>query len=235
MRGCSRGRVRHLGAALDLEHADRVGRAEHVVDPVVLGRQRGQVDAPGRGAARTRSNVVCSAVSMPSPSRSNFTSPASAQSSLSHCSTVRSGIARPLHRAHLDHRPVAHHHAAGVDAQVPREVQELGGQVDDLLGDVVVDGVGERAPALDLLGPRVLLAGRVAERPGHVPHRQPRPVGDDVGDLGGVIPPVPLVDVLDDLLAAAGLDVHVDVRRPVPLGGEEPLEQQPVRHRRRPR
>ena len=33
-----------------------------------------------------------SAVSMPRPSRSNFTSPASAQSSLSHCSTVRPGI-----------------------------------------------------------------------------------------------------------------------------------------------
>ena len=37
--------------------------------------------------------------------------------------------------------------------------------------------------------------------------------------------PVAVVDVLDDLLAAAALDVHVDVGRPVALGGQEPLEE----------
>jgi hypothetical protein len=41
------------------------------------------------------------------------------------------------------------------------------------------------------------------------------------------VPAVALVDVLDDLLAATGLDVDVDVRRAVALGREEPLEQQP--------
>src|SRR5665647_2342290 len=40
----------------------------------------------------TSSNATCRAVSIPSPSRSNLTKPASAQSSLSHCSTVRPGI-----------------------------------------------------------------------------------------------------------------------------------------------
>src|SRR5699024_1685519 len=39
------------------------------------------------------------------------------------------------------------------------------------------------------------------------------------------------VDVLDDLLAAAGFDVDVDVRRAVPIRGEEPLEQQVRPHR----
>ena len=53
---------------------------------------------------------------------------------------------------------------------------------------------------------------RVAERPGGVAHGRARPVGDDVGDLGGVVASVAGVDVLDDLLAAAGLDVEVDVR-----------------------
>ena len=44
-------------------------------------------------------------------------------------------------------------------------------------------------------------------------------------------PAVLVVDVLDDLLAPVGLDVDVDVRRAVPLRGEEPLEEQPVPHR----
>src|ERR1700736_6989662 len=40
-------------------------------------------------------------------------------------------------------------------------------------------------------------------------------------------PAVPLVDVLDALLSPTGLDVDVDVRRPVAGRGEEALEQQP--------
>ncbi len=39
---------------------------------------------------------------------------------------------------------------------------------------------------LDLFGPGVLLAGGVAEGLGDVADRRRRPVGDDVGDLGGV-------------------------------------------------
>ena len=34
-------------------------------------------------------------------------------------------------------------------------------------------------------------------------------VGDHVGDLGGVAAVVLAVDVLDDLLVAVGLDVHI--------------------------
>ncbi len=86
----------------------------------------------------------------------------------------------------------------------------------------------ERAPALDALAPGILLSDVVAERPRGVAHRRPGPVGDHVGHLGGVPAPEPGVDVLDDLLTPARLDVHVDVRRPVPLRGEESLEQQPV-------
>ena len=41
----------------------------------------------------------CSASSMPRPSRSNFTSPMAAQSSLSHCSTLRPGM-RPHSTGH---------------------------------------------------------------------------------------------------------------------------------------
>ena len=58
-----------------------------------------------------------------------------------------------------------------------------------------------------------------------------RPVGDDVGDLRGVLAPVALVDVLDRLLAPVALDVDVDVGRAVALGREEALEQQAERDR----
>ena len=89
---------------------------------------------------------------------------------------------------------------------------------------------GHRRPHVDLLGPGVLLARRVAERLGHVAHRRPGPVGDDVGHLGRVAPAVALVDVLDGLLPASALDVDVDVGRAVALGRQEPLEQQAERH-----
>jgi hypothetical protein len=46
-----------------------------------------------------------------------------------------------------------------------------------------------------------------------------------------VVAAVALVDVLDDLLAPVALDVDVDVGRAVTLGRQEPLEQQPERHR----
>jgi hypothetical protein len=44
--------------------------------------------------------------------------------------------------------------------------------------------------------------GRVAQDPGGVPGGQLRLVGDQVGDLGGVVAAVAGVDVLDDLFAA---------------------------------
>ena len=140
----------------------------------------------------------------------------------------------PLDRAHLDHRAVADDHPAGVDAEVPRGVLDLNGQVEHPRGDAVVglaSGGRHVAPPVDALGPRVLLAGSVAERLGHVPHRRPRPVRDHVGHLGGVVAAVLVVDVLDDLLPPVALDVDVDVRRAVPLGRQEALEQQPELHR----
>ncbi len=90
---------------------------------------------------------------------------------------------------------------------------------------------GFRAPVitlLDLLAPRVLLSGGVAQRLGDVADRGLGPVGDDVRDLRRVLAPVQFVDVLDGLLAAVGLDVDVDVGGLAALGGEEALEHQPV-------
>ena len=137
--------------------------------------------------------------------------------------------ARPLHRAHVGDGPVADHHAAGVDAHVPRQVRDLQRQVDHRLGDVLdVGRVGQPVPLADLLAPRVLLALREPQRAGHVAHRAAAAVGDDVGDLRGVVAAVAFVDVLNRLLPQVRFDVDVDVGRPVARRGQEPLEQQLV-------
>ncbi len=128
---------------------------------------------------------------------------------------------RPLDRAHLADRPVADHHPARVDAEVPGELLHAFGQFDDRLRDA---GIGRnrlsgrvRARA-DLLGPLVLLLRGVAKRSASVADRHPRPVRDHVGDLRGLAPAVGAVDVLDDLLAPLVLDIQVDVGRTVPSG-----------------
>jgi hypothetical protein len=54
------------------------------------------------------------------------------------------GHAAPLHRAHLDHRTVADHHATGMDAEVPRRVLQLLGQHQHLLGNRIdVTGISQ--------------------------------------------------------------------------------------------
>ena len=89
---------------------------------------------------------------------------------------------------------------------------------------VVGRGVGHLAPG-------VLLTAGIAERPRHVAHRRSTPIGDHVGDLCAVLAAIPSVHVLDRLLTTVRFDVDIDVRWPVTLGREEPLEQQLVGHR----
>ena len=88
----------------------------------------------------------------------------------------------------------------------------------------------ERLAAVDGLRPRVHLLGAVSQGLAHVADGRAGAIGDDVGDLCRAVTAVALVDVGDDLLAPARLDVDVDVGRPVALRGEEPLEQQPQGH-----
>jgi hypothetical protein len=113
-------------------------------------------------------------------------------------------------RASRVDRAVADHHATGVDAEVTGCVADLRGEREHVVGDGVLlarVSLGDRSSAVDLAGPCVLLTRGVAKGLGHVPDRGPRPVGDHVGDLGGVAVAVLGVDVLDGFLVAVGLDV----------------------------
>ena len=83
----------HLRAALDLEDAGRLGALDRLVDlaVVVVGTRERSIRSP-----RTRaisSTQRSTADSIPSPSRSIFRKPASAQESLSHCTRLRPSIA----------------------------------------------------------------------------------------------------------------------------------------------
>ena len=144
---------------------------------------------------------------------------------LDHGAALHPGV---LDRHHLPHRTFGEHHARGVDAQVPRRLQQPDGLGHHRLGDVVLAGRQGGPPALDLPGERVGLARPVTQRPRHVPDRVLGPVLDDIAHLGRALPSVAAVDPLDDLLAAVGVEVDVDVGFLVPQRREEPLERQPV-------
>ena len=221
----------HLRPGLHLEHAHRVRLAQHLVDgrvllrdgghrpvlTVVLGHQVEAVVQRGQHAQAEQVDLdqarVGAVVLVP----------------LQHGAARHPG---PLHRAHLPHRAVADHHAARMDAQVPRQPLHPGRQLRHRGRDPGRERLPVRGRSrADLPRPGVGVRRREPERAARVPQRHPRPVRDHVGDLGGPVPAVGAVDVLDDLLAAAVLDVQVDVRRAVPALGKEPLEQQVVRDR----
>ena len=222
------GQRRHLGPRLDLEHADRVGPAQHLVDLGLL-RDRRQVDLVAAvladqvdGVVQRRQHPEAEQVELHQPGRG-----AVVLVPLQHRAVVHPP---PLDRAHLDHRAVADDHPAGVDAEVPRARPRPAGPARSRARECRASGCFAVAATLPHPSTRFDQAscwpGRVAERLGHVAHRRAGPVRDHVGDLGRVVAAVLAVHVLDDLLPPVALDVDVDVRRAVALGRQEALEQQ---------
>ena len=223
---------RHLRPRLDLEHSNGVGAAQHPVHVVVL-RDGRQVDLVAPVFADEVDGVVQRGQHPETEQVELDEASASAVVlvPLQHRALVHPP---PLDRAHLDHRPIADHHAARVDAKMPRRVFHLQRQLQHRFGDRAVGlrcGRRHTAPAVDLLRPGILLTRFEPERLGHVAHRRARPVRDHVGDLRCVVTAVALVDVLDHFLSPVALDVDVDVGRAVTLRRQEPLEQQPERDR----
>ena len=203
----------HLRARLHLEHPDGIGAGQHFVHRRFGQVQLGQVDLDAFVLGHQVDDVV---------QRREHAQPEQVEFHQTYCRAIvfvplqHTAVlhARPFHRADVGDRPVADHHAAGMDAHVPGQVLDLVGQVDHLLGNVF--DIGRlRAPVADLLAPRVLLPLRETQGTSHVAYGDPRTVGDHVGDLSRVVAAVLVVDVLDDLFPLIRLDVDVDVGRAV--------------------
>ena len=217
----------HLRAALDLEHAHGVGTAQHRVYVVLL-RDGGQIQFVAAVFADEVDRVM-ERGEHAQPQQVELHQPCGSAVVLVPLQHAAVAHTSPLHRAHLDDWPVADHHAARMDAEVTRRVLDLGGQLQHACRNLVLrlrGGGSHLAPGINLLAPRVLLPGGVAQRLGHVAHRRAGAVGDDVGHLSRVVPPVALVHVLDHLFPATTFDVEVDVGWPIAFGREEPFEQQ---------
>ena len=126
----------HLRPRLHLEHPDRVGALQHLVHRGLGQVQLGQVDLDALVLGDQVDGVV---------QRREHAEPEQVELHQTDCRTVifvplqHTAVLhpRPLHRADVGDRPVADHHAAGVDAHVPGQVVDLHGQVDHRLGDVL--------------------------------------------------------------------------------------------------
>ena len=99
--------------------------------------------------------MYCRAASIPSPSRSNFTSPIQAAVvlvPLEHRAVLHAGV---LDRHDLADGPVGEHHAAGVDAEVAREAfSSCSASSTHRSGMSWSSVASDRAPPLDLLATR---------------------------------------------------------------------------------
>ncbi len=204
---------RELGPGLDLEDAHRVRPRQHRVDLRVGRGELPQLHPRTRGLL-DQVHAVVQCLEHAEAEQVELHQPDGGAVVLVPLHHRAVGLARPFHGDHIGHRPIADDHAAGVDAEVTRLVDELGRQVGD-----------HRRRVLHPARPGIHPAGIVTQCPGGVPQRTFTPVGDDIGDLGGVVATVLSVDVLDHLLAAGRFDVEVDVRWAVPFRGEETFEQ----------
>ena len=234
---------RHLRAALDLEHADRIGARQHVVDRRVLRRQRGErivlavVLLQEIEPARMQ-------LSMPSASTSTFIMPSVSMSSLSHSMKVRSSIAAlpigtvsssgarvstkpPTCCERWRGKPISS--SARSDGLADRRIVGIEpGLADVIVGQAVAIAPhrpGERGG--DVLGQAQHLADFADGAAGAVMH-------DGRADRRAVAA-VALVDVLDHLLAPLVLEIDVDVGRLAAVVRDEALEQEVGLVRDRPR
>ena len=153
-----------LGPALHLEHPDRIGHAEHVVDPGLLLGDPGQGPPFAEPVGDQIEGVL------------DRGQDAQAEEVELHQPHPGAGILVPLQhgavlhpaafdRADLTHRAFGEHHATGVDAEMARGAEQLLGQLEHRGGDLVAArrrravGCGEVTIGVDLGGPGVLLAG----------------------------------------------------------------------------
>ncbi|GJD81874.1 hypothetical protein NBEOAGPD_5130 [Methylobacterium gregans] len=228
---------RHLGPALDLEHADGIGARQHRVDLRVLRRQVGQglvalsviLLQEGEAAPQAAQHPECQHVHLHQADHVDVV-------------LVPLDEGAPRHRAVADRHGLVEalarqHEAADMLREVARETDERGGEIDRLpdRGVLRVEAGSRDMGVRQILAPRA--PDRVGERRrdvlGEAQHLadladgRARAVMDHGRADRGALAPVLRVQVLDHLLAALVLEIDIDVGRLVAVLGDEAGEEQP--------
>ncbi len=223
-----------LRTRLDLEHADGVGAAHHLIHAGIFGRHVGHGE---RLAAILAHQIQRAADGGEHAQRQHV--------HLEQAERVEV-VFVPLDYRAVDHgrvfdryqprqRSARDDEATHMLRQMARKADDDVHQRDQPLNHRIVGieaGLAQplrpHAPAVppgQALGQPVHLGEVQPQRLAHVAQRTLGTVGDDGGSQCCAVATVFAVDILNDLLASLVLEVHVDVRRLVALFRDEPLEQ----------
>ena len=225
----------HLGAALDLEHAHRVGSADHGIHlGIALGHVgQGQLAAivladQIETLADRREHAQGQAVDLEDPQLVQVVFVPLDHGPVGH--------GRVFDGHQLRERRASDHHPAGVLRKVTRETDQLVDQLDQLAACLGVGIDPDLAASLrqvrlfvkmlDPFGQPVDPIERKPQGLAHVADGRAGPIGDHLGRHPGPLASVLLVKILQNLFPTLVLEVDVDVRRFVPLLADEPLEQE---------
>ena len=245
---------RHLRPRLDLEHADGVGGAQHAVDlGIIRGDRRQSHLGPSDFTLLTshfrpvihQPDRVLQHRHHPEPQQIHLDDAhvgAVFLVPLHHHAARHAGVFERHHRRQV---ALTHHHAAGMLAEVARQVLHLPPQRREVaharlvaghadLGQALRQGVGgvDELELVHHLGQAIDLSFVQIQRLPDFARRALAAIGDDVGGHGGAVLPVLLVDVLDHALAAvAARQVEIDVGPFAAFFRQKALEQQFHCHR----
>ena len=224
----------HLGAALDLEHAQAVALAQHVVHRPVLGRHGGQIEGPlimlgqkVKGFAHAAEHAKGQDIDLQNAEGVEIVLIPFDDRALGH---------RGVFNRHQFIEPAAgHHEAADMLRQMARKADQLARQVERQAQPPIIGVEPQFADARVVqgaVGPAPHLAGEMADdiagqahRLAHLAHRAARPIGDHGGGQAGPRAAIFAVDVLNHLLAPLMLEIDVDIGRLVARLADETLEQ----------
>ena len=225
----------HLRPGFHLKHADAVAALQHRVGFRVF-RRDGRHGEPGAAMGIDGGDRLADGGEHAEPQHVDLHQPQRLEIvfvPLDDGTVLHGGI---LRRHELGQGAPGYDKAANVLRQMPGEAENAVDEIQELLHHraVGVEPSGLKAlpqggsvvPPGERLGEQIQQVEIHAQRLADVAHGTLRSIGDEGRGQRRAVPAVTFVDVLDDLLAALVLEIHVDVRRLVALLVDEALEQQ---------
>src|SRR5579883_2052416 len=225
----------HLCTALDLEHADRIGMLQHLVDFRLLLRHGVDHIAPAivtidqiEGAANAAQHAEPENIDLQDIERIEIVLVPFDDSTVLH--------RRILDRDQFLERPARDDEAADMLGEMTGEIDELPGEVESKpQGGIVgiktgvahmifLNATAMRAPYR--AGKRRRHIGREAQHLADLADGAARAVADHHGGEAGALARIGVVDMLDHLLAPLMLEIDIDIGRLVALVADEALEEQ---------